>query len=133
MVSSRQPGKGEAMKRSYLCIGGPCAGKKYDAVLYGNHFKVTVLPTTIPSTVFDTTDTPTEIKFVTYEIETFHTPECAVQFWVPEGQKPFETMKLLLESYEKTAVVEAEIERLRKIIALYETERLNNFSGIGSP
>lgn len=83
-------------RKSMLCVGGPRAGQRY-AILHGNGFRV---PITDPAPIGDTS-VAVEVKWADYRAEPFHTPQGDVEFWVPAGQTPLETITLLLESYEK--------------------------------
>ena len=83
-----------------LCIGGPRDGKRYH-VLHGNGFRVAV---TEPVSYLDDYryggEACTKVEFTDYHAELFRTPQGDVEFWVPVGQTPLETITRLLESYE---------------------------------
>jgi len=88
--------------KSYLCVGGPIAGQKYNAGGH-NHFKVPVRNKT--KNMLDPTNEPmepTSIENVIYKEETFHTRQGIITFWIPSDQTWYETMKLLLEGYKPT-------------------------------
>lgn len=88
-------------KKSYLCVGGPLGGKRY-AILYGTGFTVPVyeeMPD--PESLDYQPNKPVKVENIRYREETFRTQEGDVSFFVPEGQTPFETMTLLLETYER--------------------------------
>lgn len=97
--------------KSYLCVGGPHAGQKYD--IKGNHFNVPIkkagstLSTSPNDLVVETVET------MTYVEETFHTHQGDITFWIPLGQTWFETMTLLLEAYELTNAAITEMNRLK--------------------
>lgn len=85
-----------------LCIGGPLMGQKR-AVLHGRCFSVPIadpLPVG-PMDLSAATEIMT-VEFVNYRSGTFGTPQGYVEFWVPEGQTPLETITMLLEAYERS-------------------------------
>lgn len=74
-------------KDMLLCVGGPLDRKRHG-------------PTNQPG--FTATMLGVDgFKPVRYQMEIFHTPQGDVSFWVPEGQTPLETIKLLLSSYQR--------------------------------
>lgn len=98
--------------KSYLCVGGPLAGQKYDA--QGNYFKVPINKPPIASVpIANVPDGPVDIEVIYYIEETFHTAHGSIMFWIPQGQTWFETMTLLLEGYELTNAAITEVSRLK--------------------
>lgn len=87
-------------RKSMLCIGGPLAGKRFEAKS-GAGFSVPVREELPDSTSVDyQPNKSVTVEYFHYREEVFHTPQGDVFFWVLESQTPLETMKLLLESYE---------------------------------
>lgn len=93
--------------KSYLCVGGPLAGQKYDAP--GNNFKVPIQESASTSEIYDNV----VIKTITYIEETFRTHQGDITFWIPQGQTWFDTMILLLDGYELTNAAITEVSRLK--------------------
>lgn len=122
--------------KSYLCVGGPHAGQKYDT--RRDHFTVPIRtyeaaelegPFNIPI------NGSVSVKTVTYREETFQTAQGWITFWVPEGQTWFETMTLLLEGYELMNAATNEVARQKAIINNYEADRLGQLTAkdMGQP
>jgi len=107
--------------KSYLCVGGPCAGQKYDTPR--SRFEVPINPK--PPLGGGSGVDPVVVKSVTYVEETFHTAQGAITFWVPQGQSWFDTMVLLLEAYESTLAAADEIIRLRSQLPKDEKEKVS--------
>jgi hypothetical protein len=84
-------------RKSYLCIGGPCAGKRYRHD--GDCFNVAERPPLSIAMGPGPTSIET-IKTTTYVRQKFHTEGNITEVWVPEGQTASQTMELLLETYE---------------------------------
>lgn len=90
-------------QKSMLCVGGPRGGQRY-AVLYGSGFRVPIKSETEQNDPHSPEFQPNKsvkIEFADYREETFRTPQGDVSFWVPANQTPFETITLLLETYEE--------------------------------
>jgi hypothetical protein len=87
-------------QKSRLCVGGPQAGKRYDAILHGSGFLV---PAKMETSAARPTSDPVKVEFTDYRAEVFHTPQGDVSFWVPAEQTPLETITLLLDYYENVS------------------------------
>lgn len=79
-------------KQPMLCVGGPKDGAML-AILHGTRMR---MPVYGPMAEYDPRK-PTE--FCDYRIETYRTPDGDISVWVPEGQTPLQTMRMLLDSY----------------------------------
>jgi hypothetical protein len=91
----------ESKRMSYLCIGGPLAGRRYE-VQVSDRFSTPAFRFFAPALSNETTpDSSTTLEIVDYHEQVFHSPEGAVSFWVPFGQTPLQTIELLLEAYER--------------------------------
>ena len=94
--------------RSRLCVGGPLAGKFYDTPHDHTRFDVRVLKASAGPAVTSkagpaATSDEVKIATMTYGIETMHDSRGnEISFWVPLGQTPLETMRLLLEAYARS-------------------------------
>jgi hypothetical protein len=88
--------------KSYLCVGGPHAGKRYMAPKDQDWFRVAIAPQ-LSAQDFDPNkeDKAITIQTVDYRRESIHTPDGRVSFWVPHDQSPLTTMKMLLGAYEE--------------------------------
>jgi hypothetical protein len=89
--------------KSMLCVGGPLGGKRYAVRPNLTGFAVPIQISCAGTTPQDVdyrpnVSPPVEISY--YHAETFHTPQGDVEFWVPDGQTPLETIMLLLDVYE---------------------------------
>lgn len=118
---------------SFLCVGGPHAGQKYDTG-GRDHFTVPERINTTPLSP-GAADEKTIVKTITYRQEIFHTATGSIMFWVPEGQTWFETMTLLLEGYELTIAATKEVARQKVIIFGYEQDRIQSITAkdMGQP
>ncbi len=92
-----------ADKKSYLCVGGPLGGRRYEAKI-GAGFCVPRLTETgigpNPTAKDYMPNAAVEARFTEYQHEVFHTPQGDVSFWTPKGQTPMETINILLGGYE---------------------------------
>lgn len=88
-----------AQYNSYLCIGGPRAGQRYDADRrFG--FRAAVVPP-LSVAVGPIPGDKIQAQIVEYRAECFHTETEDIWFWVPQGQSQLQTMNLLLGTYEE--------------------------------
>jgi hypothetical protein len=91
---------------SMLCVGGPLAGRRYDAQP-GAGFVTPVRTSSLAE--FDPShympNATVSVVLTHYRAETFHTPQGDVAFWTPEGQTALETITLLLETYEEARII----------------------------
>lgn len=88
-----------ATKKSWLCVGGPMAGRRY-ATESNSSFRVAVrspMPMVIGPAAMEE---PTAVETVVYIVQRFGTQQGHVSFWVPEKQTTLETITLLLDCYE---------------------------------
>jgi len=88
--------------KSMLCIGGPSAGKRVNAML-GSGFCVSVQVEHSYSDPHSEDFQPNKkinLTYIYYRSEIFHTPQGEVSFWTPTDQTPLETITILLENYE---------------------------------
>lgn len=97
---------GVEMTDTRICVGGPYAGKRFAVDGHRDRFRLQVPQ--IPSATFgEYPQEPVASEMVTYRKDTFHTADGNLTVWVPEGQKPIETMRLLLEAYQRSPVADA--------------------------
>jgi hypothetical protein len=75
----------EAKNKSMLCVGGPHAGRRYDAKP-GTGFVVPVLKES--AALYPMRLDETTVEHVEYRSEIFRTNDGDVSFWVPAGQTP---------------------------------------------
>lgn len=91
-------------KKSFLCVGGPLAGRRYEPQSKLG-FRVPVRSERAadadPSSPDYQPNKPVSYEIAEYREETFHTPEGDISFWVPYRQTAGETITLLLETYEQ--------------------------------
>lgn len=86
-------------QKTYLCVGGPLAGKRYMASVGRDYFRIALAPSMrealirVPSTIL-----PADVQMVEYRRRGIHGE---ASFWVPVGQSERETIVLLLEAYER--------------------------------
>lgn len=90
-------------RKSYLCVGGPLAGLRYEAAP-GSGFAVPVI--TDRTFVNSYNEVQPEFERHEYRRETFHTPQGDVSMWIPAGQTPLQTITMLLETYERAEISE---------------------------
>lgn len=87
---------------AFLCVGGPRGGERFESPNSGF-----VVPVGKMVSVVGGYDTVAEESFtyenVRYVVECFRTREEEIGFWRPENQPLAETVKLLLDVYEKNA------------------------------
>lgn len=88
-----------AQYNSYLCVGGPRAGQRFEADRRSG-FRVPVTPQ-LSVAVGPIPGDKVQVEIMEYRAEGFHTETGDVWFWVPQGQSQLETMKLLLSTYEE--------------------------------
>ena len=91
-----------------LCIGGPLAGQRHathkeSGFLYPIKEDIAANDQSHPDWQ---PNEPVAAVVGRYREDRFHTPQGDVSFWVPQDQTPLETITMLLESYERTAVKE---------------------------
>jgi hypothetical protein len=90
--------------KTMLCVGGPMGGKRY-AVQSGNGFRVSTIDRSKFLSPTHPDYAPNAIAHAVnqlYHEAVFHTETGTISFWVPDGQKPSETMKLLIDGYERS-------------------------------
>lgn len=87
-----------ATKKSWLCVGGPMAGRRYETDS-NSSFRVAVR-SPMPMVIRDAIEEPTTVETVVYIAQRFGTQQGHVSFWVPEKQTTLETLTLLLDCYE---------------------------------
>lgn len=94
--------------RTRLCVGGPWAGKKYEAPRGQTEFQIAVTQP-LPVQAYDQdqfNSMTTVITHVVYKEVRFRAGEdYVVTFWAPTNQSLKETMLLLLEAYQAGKVV----------------------------
>lgn len=83
--------------KTMLCVGGPLAGRR-QVVLNGTGFRTPV----IENRSIASDEDIVKVATTDYREEVIHTPEGAVSFWSPVGQTPLESLRLLLDGYEKS-------------------------------
>lgn len=85
-----------------LCIGGPCARRRYTAK---GHFLHVQMPQESSAHALGLCSVPevSTSHVEVYERRTFHTPDGDISVWVPEGQTSKDTMMQLLATYESSA------------------------------
>jgi len=88
--------------KSMLCVGGPCAGQRFDAQTHVGF----CVPIEVKYSYNDPhsedfqPNKKIDVADVYYRSETFHTPQGEISFWTPTNQTPIETITTLLETYE---------------------------------
>jgi len=93
--------------RPLLCVGGPLAGER-KTILYGDRLLGE------ERVAFAQFNPRLATHYVEYRRQIFGTPQGDLSFWIPVGQTPMETMRLLCEAYERSPVVQKnETEALR--------------------
>lgn len=110
--------------KSYLCVGGPHAGQKYEAGKR-THFSVPIKTESTAEGFHSKADASSVVETITYIEETFHTHQGPITFWIPLGQTWYETMVLLMEGYELTMAATNEVARYRKMIGDGKTDKLS--------
>src|SRR5262245_60979933 len=88
------------MKRTFVCVGGPLAGKRYEAEK--DWFST---PMKQPGETWK--QSPMEVNsnsvvsIVVYQETTFYTPDGGLTFWTPTGQTHMQSMEMLLDTYQQ--------------------------------
>jgi hypothetical protein len=65
-----------------------------------------------------------------YRAETFHTPQGDVEFWVPHGQTPLESITMLLDGFEREENMRGDLMAARCYVASYAANKMNHSQAV---
>lgn len=117
--------------KSALCVGGPLAGQRY-ATKDGSGFtvpKVNPGPESDPQHEDFKPNKTATVEMHHYTVQTFHTTQGDVEFWVPTQQTTLETITMLLGAYEREADMRGDLMAARRYVAGYASNPMTHPQG----